>query len=357
MNVQINEGESKNLSQRETKRRRSLVPAVIIFFCALAVILAAFYVFLRIYNCYSFVYILNEDGDTCTISEIKQRGIAPFIYFPEELAVPETMGGKYKVTAIGDGAVKCSAKPAKVTLPEGITSIGEGAFEGCFNLESVTAPGLTSLGEGAFRGCISLTSAELGERLWAIGDFAFEGCASLASFNVPASVESVGEGAFRGCTSLEGISFKNELSLIGAYAFWGCTSLEKIEAKGVFALGEYAFWGCTSLSEANLGAVKSVGEGAFARCTAFELLALADGTEIIGDKAFSGCTSLSRLSLPAGLRGIGDCAFEKCTSLKTVNYAGTPKDWEDITLGELWAEGSVLSSVKADGGEISLNSK
>jgi len=356
MNVQNDATEIKNSSQKEAGGEKSLVPAVIIFFCALIAAIAAFYVFLRIYNCYSFVYILNEDGETCTISEIRERSIAPFIYFPEELEIPETMGGKFKVTAIGDGAVKGNSRVKRVSLNSGITLIGEGSFEGCVNLESVTAKGLASLGTGAFRGCISLANVKFGEKLDAIGDGAFDGCASLASLSVPESVNTVGTGAFRGCSALEKISFAGELSIIGAEAFWGCESLAEAEFKnGASEIGEYAFWGCASLTAAKLGAVKNIGEGAFSRCTALKSLTLAKGTEVVGDRAFSGCTSLSSLYLPASLRGMGNCVFEKCTSLKTINYEGERSLWASVTLGELWADGAVLSSVKVDGGEITLN--
>jgi hypothetical protein len=69
---------------------------------------------------------------------------------------------------------------ASVTIPKSVTSIGDGAFEGCTNLTSVTIPD-------------SVTS---------IGDWAFSRCASLASVTIPDSVTSIGDGAFEGCTNL-----------------------------------------------------------------------------------------------------------------------------------------------------------
>ncbi|MDE6768888.1 MAG: leucine-rich repeat protein, partial [Muribaculaceae bacterium] len=48
-----------------------------------------------------------------------------------------------------------------VVLPENVTTIGEGAFQGCKNLESVTIPGVSAIGEGAFYGCDNLTSVLL----------------------------------------------------------------------------------------------------------------------------------------------------------------------------------------------------
>ena len=46
-----------------------------------------------------------------------------------------------------------------VVVREGVTSIGDEAFNGCTGLTSVTFPeGLTSIGERAFYGCTRLTS-------------------------------------------------------------------------------------------------------------------------------------------------------------------------------------------------------
>jgi hypothetical protein len=46
-----------------------------------------------------------------------------------------------------------------VTISEGVTSIGGGAFRYCSKLKSVTIPeGVTSIDDNAFRGCSSLTS-------------------------------------------------------------------------------------------------------------------------------------------------------------------------------------------------------
>jgi hypothetical protein len=41
-----------------------------------------------------------------------------------------------------------------VIVPEGVTSIGENAFQGCTHIESITLPeGITSIGQWAFSNC------------------------------------------------------------------------------------------------------------------------------------------------------------------------------------------------------------
>ena len=61
-----------------------------------------------------------------------------------------------------------------MTLPEGVTTIGDGAFRECSSLTSVTLPeGVTTIGEYAFKGCSSLTSVTLPEGVATIGRGAF----------------------------------------------------------------------------------------------------------------------------------------------------------------------------------------
>jgi hypothetical protein len=63
-----------------------------------------------------------------------------------------------------------------VTIPQGVTTVGFGAFDGCSSLTSVTIPdGVTTIGGYAFYGCSSLTSVTIPEGVTTIGDFSFYG--------------------------------------------------------------------------------------------------------------------------------------------------------------------------------------
>ena len=93
------------------------------------------------------------------------------------------------------------------TIPDEVTSIGEGAFLGCKRLTSITLPeGVTSISEGAFTDCESLTSITLPESLTSIDECAFSGCKNLTSITLPESLTSIGECAFDRCTSLTSIT-------------------------------------------------------------------------------------------------------------------------------------------------------
>jgi len=93
-----------------------------------------------------------------------------------------------------------------VTLTEGLTTIGDYAFNKT-SLTTVTIPSsVTSIGNGAFTSCNHLTSITIPAGVTSIGHYAFSNCNSLSSVTIPASVTSIGGSAFGGCNSLTSVT-------------------------------------------------------------------------------------------------------------------------------------------------------
>ena len=140
------------------------------------------------------------------------------------ISVPDVLTNYrgYFVTKIGENAFAGSAVTS-VSMPEGITSIGQYAFSGCQNLESVTLPeSLTTLGSEAFYGCKNLESVALPESLTTLGDRTFEACELLKTIKIPSGVTAIPDQCFYGCSSLESVTIPEGVTAIGYDAFSGC---------------------------------------------------------------------------------------------------------------------------------------
>ena len=95
-----------------------------------------------------------------------------------------------------------------VVLENGITNIGEHAFNDCENLSSITIPdSVTGIGQRAFAACESLTSITIPEGVTAIYFDTFLSCKSLSSITLPVSVTRIAEWAFAGCKNLSVVHY------------------------------------------------------------------------------------------------------------------------------------------------------
>lgn len=143
-------------------------------------------------------------------------------------------------------------------VPDGVKSIGDGAFEGCDSLTSIEMPsGVTSIGAYAFCDCYNLTSVELPSRVTSIGEFAFWCCTSLTIIKIPSRVTSIGDGAFIGCGNLTSIEIPSGVTSIGFAMFKDCDKLTSIKIpSSVTIIGDCAFYYCISLTDVYYGGTK-----------------------------------------------------------------------------------------------------
>lgn len=136
-----------------------------------------------------------------------------------------------------------------VSIPSGVTSIGNYAFYGCNNLSSISIPNSTnSIGNFAFYSCIGLTSINIPNNITAIGDASFSGCLRLMSIRLGDAVASIGNYAFKECGIIGELVIPQSIITIGSGAFSECYGINEITALGRVAptLGDYAFSGVDS---------------------------------------------------------------------------------------------------------------
>lgn len=124
-------------------------------------------------------------------------------------------------------------------LPDGLTYIGNSAFENCSKLALASLPNnLGNPGYNTFKNCPLITISELPDSLTVIPTRMFDRCSAIPSMKFHAGITQVGESAFYMCTSLRTVTFYGTPKKIFANAFGGCTNLGTINVP--WAEGEVA---------------------------------------------------------------------------------------------------------------------
>ena len=228
------------------------------------------------------------------------------------------------VTSIGDSAFESCNTLISITIPDGVTSIGESAFCNCTSLTSITIPdGVTSIEEDAFYGCNSLTSITIPGSVTSIETGTFYNCSSLTDIVIPNSVTSIGYAAFYGCNSLTSITIPGSVTSIESSTFYGCNSLTSITIPdSVTSIGYAAFHSCGSLTSITIpDSVTSIGRYAFQNCSSLKSITIPDSVTSIGDSAFYSCEKLTSITIPDSVTSIGDAVFKNCSSLQTISLS------------------------------------
>jgi len=241
-----------------------------------------------------------DDFEVKGTTLVKYRGTATEVVIPGNLGIKE----------IGRVAFSWSYIRT-VTIPNGVTSIGDHAFYNCRSLTGITIPdSVTSIGSHAFENCTSLTSIPIPNSVTSIGGYAFEDCTSLASITIPNSVTNIESSAFNGCTSLLTINVTAPTN--NRYTVQDGVLYDRLER----ILHTYPAGKTGDFTIPN--GVKKIGDDAFYNCTRLTGITIPNSVTSIGRYAFYRCTSLTSVSIPNSVTSIGRYAFEDCTSLASV---------------------------------------
>lgn len=285
---------------------------------------------------------VSFDSDDLYDYEIYENGAVISAYKGDEttITLPATVG-ETKVYAIAQNAFANSAV-VSVTIPDGYTIIGEGAFMSSTALTSVTIPAsVKEIREDAFKFCSSVKSVALPATVETLGAKIFYGCTALESVNLPTAIKAVPNSMFFGCSSLKNITIPATVETIEANAFYYCTSLEEATLPaGVTSVGNSAFYNCVALKEAVLPeGLTTIGTSAYFACASIKSITIPASVTTIGNGAFGSCSSVESVTLPAPVYegegeektltnalNMGTAVFARCTSLKSFDIPATIKD-------------------------------
>lgn len=250
----------------------------------------------------------------------------------------------------------------KVTINDGVTSIGNNAFYWYYNLSTVILPeSIERIGTDAFRGT-ELTSIYIPKNVENIAETAFVGCnftsivvdenntvydsrnnsnaiietatnkliCGCGATIIPDDVEEIGAYAFNDCDELVSITIPKKVSQISSGSFAYCSNLTSIvvdaentvydsrnNSNAIIETSTNTIvrgTGNTVIPES----VKAIGDEAFSECETLTSLTLPEGVSSIGHSAFYYCYNLASINLPQGITSIEDWTFFYCSSLPPI---------------------------------------
>ena len=281
------------------------------------------------------------------------------------LTIPSSVsygGITYNVTSIGNGAFNGCSGLTSVTIPSSVTSIGINAFNGCSGLARTFYTGTlaewctitfasgssnpVNYSNNLYINNEKITTLNIPEGIQEIKDYAFVGCSSVVSVTLPNSLAYIGNYAFSG-NNLSSIVLPNSLSYIGDNAFSG-NPISSIKIPDAVAyIGARAF-DYVHIREIYIGhSVTTIEENAIVcyfggtlyfnavQCTS-SCPGLYSDTIILGDSVLNipsqlFTSNLKHLTIGKSISSLDDVVLSDCTELSKIILRGAPPATSALT--------------------------
>lgn len=295
--------------------------------------------------------VLTISGTGATESyNCRANGNAPNIYPPwfEERQPVDKIVIEEGITSIGTEFFwpgNCvnwgDIKQPKIVIPDSVTSIGWGAFNGCQTDEFVIGKNVTSIGKGNALGYVTdkITVAKentayralngvlytrdlktllraptgrtgacrIADTTEVIYDSAFEN-AQFDQITIPDSVKTIGDNAFVNVKNLRAMDIPDSVKSIGGCAF-SSTSLLSISVPA-----------CT------------IGYGAFSENQELNMIVFRDGVTALPEHGVSDCSNLKVVQFPSTLKRTDNYVFWR-SPVTDVFFTGSKEQWRNINWG------------------------
>ena len=255
------------------------------------------------------------------------------------------------LVSIGEAAFYKCGSLLPITIPSTLTTFGLHPFVDCVNMTKVTILS-NSVVSAVYTKASNLshvfgkqvTEIVMGEGVTAIGEYAFNGFVNLQKVTIPSSVESIGNSAFGECVlkdvninsnsiigakyskysgtlagifgdAVENYYLGDDVTTIGDCAFYNATNIKSLHLPAnLSSIGAYAFSNCSNIPSFNLPAqMTSIGEGAFDKCTGLTgEFSFPEGIEILSAYVLQDCSGITSVKLPNTLKEIYTYALAGC---------------------------------------------
>lgn len=258
-------------------------------------------------------------------------------------------------------------KITEIKIPGHFDRLPAYAFAGCASVETLLLPAnLTTIGDSAMRGCYNLRevvyvkSEDTPNKLETIGQYAFAD-SGLRYLEIPDTVKTVGLSAFASYKIKSVVFLGNPPEYSGnpfdssTYAFYSESAQEAWEASdlktqctnvrwmsyapdtNIIASGTYTD-ATINWTLDRFGTLRITGSGTIPRTTSFytptwdqyksliRSVVIEDGIQGIDESAFQSL-SMESVTIPASVTSIYKDAFANCHELETVTFLGSAPDY------------------------------
>ena len=261
------------------------------------------------YNCKSMVMKIPEKVEIIGSQAFYGSGIT-------ELVIGD------QANTIGDATFMNCRNLVSVTISNPETVFGTSVFRECSSLKTIKFPdGVDRLPSYMLAGT-GITSFSIPDSVTHLGDGVFQGCQHLENVSIPSEIEDLSSHLFDGCSSLIGVDLPEGITKIPSYLLYGCKSVVEISIPdSVVEYEEYCFAG-TGIEKVQID-TPVIPEGMYRDCQSLSIIEIGSSVEDVSENAFRGCTSLKNLVIPENVEYVSEYAFAGCTSLSTINIEGS----------------------------------
>ena len=272
-----------------------------------------------------FTYALSEDNAIIT----GYNGSDLFVDIPSEI-------DGHSVTEISSTTFKNDNSIVGIEIPNGVTTIGQGAFKNCLKAQYISLPAtLKNIDTNTLTSnddCVYIVERNSdAEKFVTENDMNYKkrfasdkvsesGQDDNISYrynNLTSSLYVYGEGEIKNYNS-DNQPWKNYKST--------AKSIDLFD--GITSIGNYAFYNFTSVTpEVTIPiTVEKISNSAFDCCTSLKKITIPDNVKTIDNRAFGSCTSVTEIELGTGLTQLGTSdyyynnPFYNTSSVKKITF-------------------------------------